>query len=320
MHNTSNINKSSERIAWVDAFRGFLIILVVLGHVLQTGNFDNNRLWNFIYSFHMPAFFVISGYVSYKISYDERLYVKRIKGLLIPWVSWVFLFGLFSNNLNDYVWKAFYEPDTSLWFLITLFYIACFQNALYFLSQKININLFILSFISFVILLLVHKTIEPSPFGFGWTVYHFPYYVIGQYLRYAKFELIQNRLFYILLPVFFILAFYWKRLEVPIILPNLFIAQEYIIYFYKYACAITGSLALLYIFKTLSIFFSKRNLFVYAGQLSLGIYACHVPIIKFIRGWELGYSLCFVLTIFFSLLFVFCISKSSVLSRFFLGK
>lgn len=144
--------------------------------------------------------------------------------------------------------------------------------------------------------------------------------MIGQYLRYAKFELIQNRLFYILLPVFFILAFYWKRLEVPIILPNLFIAQEYIIYFYKYACAITGSLALLYVFKTLSIFFSKRNLFVYAGQLSLGIYACHVPIIKFIRGRELGYSLCFVLTIFFSLLFVFCISKSSVLSRFFLGK
>lgn len=204
--------------------------------------------------------------------------------MLIPWVSWVFLFSLFSNNLKDYVWKAFYEPDTSLWFLITLFYIACFQNVLYFLSQKININLFILSFISFVILLLVHKTIEPSPFGFGWTVYHFPYYVIGQYLRYAKFELIQNRLFYILLPVFFILAFYWKRLEVPIILPNLFIAQEYIIYFYKYACAITGSLALLYVFKTLSIFFSKRNLFVYAGQLSLGIYACHVPIIKFIRG------------------------------------
>lgn len=213
MHNTSNINKSSERIAWVDAFRGFLIILVVLGHVLQTGNFDNNRLWNFIYSFHMPAFFVISGYVSYKISYDERLYVKRIKGLLIPWVSWVFLFGLFSNNLNDYVWKAFYEPDTSLWFLITLFYIACFQNALYFLSQKININLFILSFISFVILLLVHKTIEPSSFGFGWTVYHFPYYVIGQYLRYAKFELIQNRLFYILLPVFLFWLFIGRDLK-----------------------------------------------------------------------------------------------------------
>ena len=44
------------------------------------------------------GFFVISGYVSYKISYDKKLYLKRINGLLISWIAWILLFGAFFGN------------------------------------------------------------------------------------------------------------------------------------------------------------------------------------------------------------------------------
>ena len=52
----------------IDALRGLLMILVVLGHVIQyvyePKDFDNNILFRVIYSFHMPLFMCVSGYVT----------------------------------------------------------------------------------------------------------------------------------------------------------------------------------------------------------------------------------------------------------------
>lgn len=45
-----------ERIEYYDVAKGILILLVVLGHVFETGIINQ-----YIYSFHMPAFFIISG-------------------------------------------------------------------------------------------------------------------------------------------------------------------------------------------------------------------------------------------------------------------
>ena len=58
----------AERLLWVDTLKGWLIILVVLGHALQCtlgSECDENHLWNIIYSFHMPAFMAISGYLAF---------------------------------------------------------------------------------------------------------------------------------------------------------------------------------------------------------------------------------------------------------------
>lgn len=63
----------SKRIVWADALKGFLIVLVVLGHSIQASkmqlgeSFINDYLWNLIYSFHMPAFMAISGFVAYRV-------------------------------------------------------------------------------------------------------------------------------------------------------------------------------------------------------------------------------------------------------------
>ena len=46
----------------VDAVKGILIFLVVIGHVLL-GTLDENIIRYTIYSFHMPAFFFVSGYL-----------------------------------------------------------------------------------------------------------------------------------------------------------------------------------------------------------------------------------------------------------------
>ena len=41
----------------IDAIKGILIFLVVIGHVLP-GSLDENVIRYVIYSFHMPAFFI----------------------------------------------------------------------------------------------------------------------------------------------------------------------------------------------------------------------------------------------------------------------
>lgn len=60
-----------KRLIWADSLKGWLILLVVLGHAIQNtlgADCDNNHLWNMIYSFHMPAFMAISGYLAFRPS------------------------------------------------------------------------------------------------------------------------------------------------------------------------------------------------------------------------------------------------------------
>ena len=74
---------SSNRIEYIDAVKGFAILLMVMAHTigwnfsdwtfltrditeLSVGELNAGVIWKLIYSFHMPLFFVISGYFTYK--------------------------------------------------------------------------------------------------------------------------------------------------------------------------------------------------------------------------------------------------------------
>lgn len=63
-----------ERLIWVDSLKGWLILIVVLGHAIQyclPESHDTNYWWNLIYSFHMPAFMAASGFVNYHPTRNE---------------------------------------------------------------------------------------------------------------------------------------------------------------------------------------------------------------------------------------------------------
>lgn len=74
------------RLTFLDNMKGIGIILVILGHISY-----NQGLTTWIYSFHMPLFFIISGFLFYsssKINYIR----KRMYSILIPY----FFFSLLS--------------------------------------------------------------------------------------------------------------------------------------------------------------------------------------------------------------------------------
>lgn len=81
-----------QRSLWVDACRGIAIILVLLGH-------NNPPFIRLIYGFHLPLFFVLSGYV-YKdkhtnLSLTEEL-ISLLKGYIIPYL----IFGCINMFLH----------------------------------------------------------------------------------------------------------------------------------------------------------------------------------------------------------------------------
>ena len=83
------------RTAWVDLAKGIGIILVVYGHVLR-GNLDlrANPLWavqdRWIYAFHMPLFFVVSGLFLWRsIQRGRGLFLRqRWWQMVYPYLLW----------------------------------------------------------------------------------------------------------------------------------------------------------------------------------------------------------------------------------------
>lgn len=62
------VNTTNRKI-WADSLKGLLMLLVVIGHAIQSLIRDDcydNHLWNIIYSFHMPAFMALSGWLLFK--------------------------------------------------------------------------------------------------------------------------------------------------------------------------------------------------------------------------------------------------------------
>lgn len=85
--------------------KGMAIILMVLAHTdfIQFGE-------RFIYMFHMPLFFFLSGYC-FKESHlsDFKKYAKkRIKGAYWPYVKWGLIFLFFHNILFK---LHIYDPE-----------------------------------------------------------------------------------------------------------------------------------------------------------------------------------------------------------------
>lgn len=97
-----------------DNLRGILILLVVLGHLLEScGSFRGaGFLYRTIYSFHMPAFLFLTGYFA---RYDRK---KIIRGLLVPYVLFQTAYILFDCWLYRAETALQYTtPHWILWYL-----------------------------------------------------------------------------------------------------------------------------------------------------------------------------------------------------------
>ena len=121
---------SSKHIEWVDIAKGMGMIFVILGHALPYGEIPSNL----IFAFHMPLFFILSGFV-YKDYPIKIIIPKRIRTLLVPYILFCLLGtalaliagGLSIKSLMSDIYYG--NPDhiyvSSVWFLVALFFVVC---------------------------------------------------------------------------------------------------------------------------------------------------------------------------------------------------
>lgn len=81
----------NKRLDYIDTAKGIGIILVVIYHHLLGAEFINN--W--ISSFHMPLFFMITGYLyAFRDDYTKpvgKFIVQKLKGLMCPFATLSFI-------------------------------------------------------------------------------------------------------------------------------------------------------------------------------------------------------------------------------------
>lgn len=124
------------RIASLDYMKAFAIWLVVMDHLISAADGIDNSFRTFIYSLHMPLFFIVSGFLANKKLVDllevKKFFLNKSR-LLLP----VAVFGLgdvilLGNNISGFMgWNKF-----GMWFLWTLFLFF----TIYSISQAILIH------------------------------------------------------------------------------------------------------------------------------------------------------------------------------------
>ena len=118
-----------KRLPEIDFLRGVLIILVVVFHLVYIAD-TYPYLKKVIYAFHVPGFFVISGYLL-NVDKDARSFFKSILYLLIPYLfveppyaiaTYVFNIreGMQELTLQAVLQKVFLKPLGLCWYLHTL--------------------------------------------------------------------------------------------------------------------------------------------------------------------------------------------------------
>ena len=97
------LEKTDKRLEYIDACKAIGIIMVILGHTY----YAPQVVYNLIYSFHMPLFFIIAGFVFNKEKNCQEGFLhflrKKVKHLLIPYLLFAFV-----NLLIQILWKALY--------------------------------------------------------------------------------------------------------------------------------------------------------------------------------------------------------------------
>lgn len=128
----------NQRDVTVDIAKGVAILFVVIGHLLQYNTVDasNGVCFYWIYSFHMPLFMLLSGYVATfsrdKIKDFHSFVSKKAVRLLLPYAFWSFVInpwilkGLRGTELFSRVVDVLLLPGLGVWFLIILFFIQCY--------------------------------------------------------------------------------------------------------------------------------------------------------------------------------------------------
>lgn len=303
-----------KRLEYIDIAKGIGIFLVVLGHTRYPYTRD------IIYSFHMPLFFFLSGYLFTleKLEVSFTVYLKKkIKGLYRPFLTFSIFYLIFNNF---FVWikflpdRYYYSLGESLsvlarnivflsdsqfsgtfWFIRNLF----FLELMFFAVISVGVKYFSKSVIQYVVVVGVLSAVVCfvcSHFGimptfaniFGAAVF----YLVGFLVRNYFYEILNFR--YLKYIGFGFIVFIGYNIKVDMVV------NYYSSFLGFLLTGCVGSLAVLQICMMIARFRWAR-LFHVLGENSIYILCFHILSFKIVlffcllfKGYDLSYLNVFI--------------------------
>lgn len=166
------------RLEWLDALRGFTMIMVVANHVAGFGfgeEWKHSSAIPFLVLFRMPLFFFVSGFLAYKASQIWNLknlgslVSKKLRIQIIPTLVFFFLaMAILNKNFLEAVETGFHSPmKGGYWFTIALLYMFLIYYLFSYLESKLNWKSWIPITVLFLVSIIFYDT-NYQPKYFSW--------------------------------------------------------------------------------------------------------------------------------------------------------
>ena len=332
---TENSNAKEQnrgRIAYLDALKTFAILLVIEGHVriIGMGISPNDSLSGMMfYSFDIPIFFFVSGYLAYKVNMSFKEACVNLKNkiylLVIPAVVFRTALNLIEHrNLLSPLFDGFGK----YWFTITLFECFIIYYLILIIIKKktvINATLILISLVG-IALLSTKGHIGPRIFDLGHLCKYFYFFTIGIFAKeyqslYNKLVINQTIRTFVII-VFFLVLFLMDYSFWPA--PIFHLLRDIVL-------RIMGTFIVVFLFASHEKFFIKSSRFNYIvkeiGRKTLPIYLLQyffIPSFSANSNWLTGldmftiHLISFGYTVFITascLIFLHLLEQSSFVKR-----
>lgn len=284
-----------KRILSLDLAKFIAIALVCIGHsVALTDMGDENVLYRWIYSFHMPLFFIISGYFaekSFRLPLFDFLKKKTLQ-LVVPTIVYTLIeICLVTIWATDKPTAIYYECIGAMWFLRCLFVVYCisYVGFNYVLrSHNEKKGLFCQIFFSIVLCILLFII----PFGAHHRVNFFMmFFLTGVFLN--KINLLYKKhLLIITLLSLFVFIFVGLVGAAPK-MTFARICEDYMLLPKHFISGLTGSLVIIGLCTYICQIFDPSKVLTWmykVGGCTLGIYGIQSVLLEKILGHYLHIS------------------------------
>jgi fucose 4-O-acetylase-like acetyltransferase len=334
----------------IDFLKGVAIFLVVWGHCIQHLNngeidFFSDPFFIIIYSFHMPLFMMICGWVffySFPRKNLKEIIISKSKQLVVPVISWsvtfAFINGLIINKFHFI--KAICQISIvhmyfAFWFITVLYVITIIFSVISKSTSKYSVGL--LCLFGFVILFL------PDAYLLERIKFMYPYFLLGFFANKYRIYLykMKSSIGIISLVIWVCMLVFWKNdyyiYKTHMSFYHVNLLDKIFIVSYRYCAGLAGIGSIFFGVSLLPKgFFRSRFVFriIQSGINSLGIYIITSILFIYILSkivfsevlidnriiYDLIFTLLFtiMLTIICNIVIYF-INKNKFLKLFYLG-
>ena len=344
-----------KRNQYLDVIKAICMILVVVGHCLQYGSGDDyfsearyfdNPVFAFIYSFHMPLFMLISGYLfaeSLKNKKWNEVLLSKAKQLLVPLLCWSTvslairiiksLTGM-SEETVSVVWAVknlisgfVYGP----WFLWAIWW--C--SFVIILVRRLFKDHLLVYIAGSLLTLVIPDALNLSLYKYMWPFFLLAY-LFNQYDLKTKWKKVYSHKVFVLgcMILFCVLLLFYNR-ECYIYISGFTVLnkdaiRQVSIDGFRFLVGLAGSIGVMYLVYALMKVLpdAVKEILAYIGRNTLGIYVISgyffaelLPKItaplQSVNGWYLAVETVCILGM--SVLLTAVLKKTKVTNRLFLG-